>query len=452
MSQRFPPTQRFYTELREDDVLLGRGTGPNDFEGNIRYRKMVKAAIAGVPLEVFSASKAALSRKIVDEITDKGGRFVRKLSTEEAAELHECLRDGIHKTELAHIIAQKKPIYIEVAREVAIEKTKQGFRHQTRSKPSPAGSGESKIHLRTRIQPNPEGYVTTTESYEGQRHHPLAPTPPSSFVHFPSILTGVPTIAAPVYVPPTLTANVATNSSALQQALLLPGQGARLQPQTVPLATRLPGVTSNQLGGLPPHLYQLLLQQQSLPNQQPSLLALQLTLASLRQQEQTQQQQHQTMNLAAMLLTGGQRSMAFTQLAQQLNQLQNASASSTDDCLKPPALAANSSAPAAASSTHKIDPALHSANLLLQEQARDRGVVPSQSPLAPPEPRCEDGTTDSGSCTEDDEDCRDTKPRASSTTVSNEPERNSNDTNERPSGTMQKTRSKPGPLKKRRKS
>ena len=31
----------FVTELRPCDVLFGRGSGPNDHEGNIRFRQLV---------------------------------------------------------------------------------------------------------------------------------------------------------------------------------------------------------------------------------------------------------------------------------------------------------------------------------------------------------------------------------------------------------------------------
>ena len=85
MEQEFQP--RIYTQLQDDDVLLGRGTGPNDFEGNIRFRQLVGEVAKASSHSEFSTGKATLARKVVDAVNRRGGRFVRKLNKAEATAL-----------------------------------------------------------------------------------------------------------------------------------------------------------------------------------------------------------------------------------------------------------------------------------------------------------------------------------------------------------------------------
>lgn len=116
---RLPARQKLYTELGSDDVLLGRGTGPNEFEGNIRFRRLVgEVAMATDPKGLVS-NKPALARKVVDQVAKRGGRFVRKLSKGEVLALANTTP-----------INKRKDLYVEVPHAVAIEKAKQSFRHQ----------------------------------------------------------------------------------------------------------------------------------------------------------------------------------------------------------------------------------------------------------------------------------------------------------------------------------
>lgn len=111
--------QKLYTELGSDDVLLGRGTGPNEFEGNIRFRRLVgEVAMATDPKNLLS-NKPVLARKVVDDVANRGGRFVRKLSKGEVLALANV-----------NPINKRKDLYVEVPHAVAIEKAKQSFRHQ----------------------------------------------------------------------------------------------------------------------------------------------------------------------------------------------------------------------------------------------------------------------------------------------------------------------------------
>jgi hypothetical protein len=146
----------FYTELQRDDVLLGRGTGPNDFEGNIRFRRLV-AEVARVsdPIEL-TASKGTLAQKVVDTVKRRGGRFVRKLSKAEATALLKSRqqqqpgarnKDGNSGRPSSSSSSSKRTrlpkgqdVYVEVPLSVAVEKAKQSFRHQKRIRDSRGGN------------------------------------------------------------------------------------------------------------------------------------------------------------------------------------------------------------------------------------------------------------------------------------------------------------------------
>jgi hypothetical protein len=97
-------------ELGPNDVLLGRGTGPNEYVGNIRFRALICEVISTSDLATFnSGSKSKLSASVVIAIKERGGRFVKKVSGS---------------------TRRRGDFYKEVANTVALGKTKQSFRHQ----------------------------------------------------------------------------------------------------------------------------------------------------------------------------------------------------------------------------------------------------------------------------------------------------------------------------------
>jgi hypothetical protein len=97
-------------ELGPNDVLLGRGTGPNEYVGNIRFRALISEVISSSDLATFnSGSKSRLSASVVITIKERGGRFVKKMS-------------GSSR--------RRGDFYKEVTHTVALGKTKQSFRHQ----------------------------------------------------------------------------------------------------------------------------------------------------------------------------------------------------------------------------------------------------------------------------------------------------------------------------------
>jgi tRNA pseudouridine38-40 synthase len=68
------------TELGANDVLLGRGTGPNDTEGNKRYRQLIAQRKLEYTNVTCRREKNQIAESIYDEIsTNRQGRFVTKL-------------------------------------------------------------------------------------------------------------------------------------------------------------------------------------------------------------------------------------------------------------------------------------------------------------------------------------------------------------------------------------
>jgi hypothetical protein len=111
------PDDHFMTELGKDDVLLGRGTGPNEHEGNVRFRILVSEIAKSTDWTREDNTKAKLARKVIATIEARGGRFVRKHTRGEAISMGK---------------GGSANLFMVVPYQVAVDKTKQSFRHQRR--------------------------------------------------------------------------------------------------------------------------------------------------------------------------------------------------------------------------------------------------------------------------------------------------------------------------------
>jgi hypothetical protein len=118
----------FVQELTKDDILLGRGTGPNEYQGNIRFRALVKATLRSNEFNASTGStKTMLARKIVHAVKAQNGRFLKKVGKSSTG----------------------GDLFAVVPDRVAVDKTRQSFRHQLKwtedRKPKPpAGKVEQK--------------------------------------------------------------------------------------------------------------------------------------------------------------------------------------------------------------------------------------------------------------------------------------------------------------------
>ena len=102
-------------QLGQHDVLLGRGTGPNEAIGNMRLRQSIRVIIDEVSRSVSDRrTKAEFANIIIAEIKENGGRFLKKVSFGSASE------------------TTRGPslVYEEVSDSVAFSKVKQCIRHQ----------------------------------------------------------------------------------------------------------------------------------------------------------------------------------------------------------------------------------------------------------------------------------------------------------------------------------
>jgi hypothetical protein len=106
------------TEIRQlgnHDVLLGRGTGPNEAIGNMRLRQSIRVIIDEVSRSVSDRrTKAEFAHIIIAEIKENGGKFLKKVSFRSASE------------------TTRGPslVYEEVSDSVAFSKVKHCIRHQ----------------------------------------------------------------------------------------------------------------------------------------------------------------------------------------------------------------------------------------------------------------------------------------------------------------------------------
>jgi hypothetical protein len=114
-------SSRYVTEIREHDVLLGRGTGPNNNQGNVVFRIAVEKSKAAYTATSSRKSKNRTVRETVEAVKAKNGRFLSKLK----------------KYEIKRLGLTHKVVYEVVEDSTAIEKTKQALRYVCYKKDSP---------------------------------------------------------------------------------------------------------------------------------------------------------------------------------------------------------------------------------------------------------------------------------------------------------------------------
>eukprot|EP00980_Cylindrotheca_fusiformis_P015392 scaffold4329_cov115-Cylindrotheca_fusiformis.AAC.9 len=111
----------YVTEVTPNDVLFGRGSGPNDHEGNIKFRDLVAKRKGEYMSTNHRQTKAIIAKDVVDSVFQSQGRFLKKV---EAAELQKL---GFPASTDIYQIVDEKTI---------MEKAKQALR-QNRDNKSP---------------------------------------------------------------------------------------------------------------------------------------------------------------------------------------------------------------------------------------------------------------------------------------------------------------------------
>jgi hypothetical protein len=104
--------------IGENDILLGRGAGPNEHQGNIRYRQTITEMLFRDHVQSANPlSKDKLATKIIQTVKAGEARFLRKLTKAEGNVLHKRP-------------ATSQQYFIVVSDKVAIDKTRQALRFQ----------------------------------------------------------------------------------------------------------------------------------------------------------------------------------------------------------------------------------------------------------------------------------------------------------------------------------
>jgi hypothetical protein len=107
----------YVTELRPADVLFGRGSGPNDHEGNIRFRQRVADRKDEYLATNHRMTKAQIAKEIVDSVWNENGRFLKK--AEDTASL------------ASFSVPAGVDVYEMVDGDTIMEKAKQALRQNT---------------------------------------------------------------------------------------------------------------------------------------------------------------------------------------------------------------------------------------------------------------------------------------------------------------------------------
>ena len=120
-----------FRQLGPHDVLLGRGTGTNEYIGNVRFRESIRGIVDDSSIEKFDGhAKTELALLIVARIKEFGGKFVKKVSVSTTAN-----KEGTGSS--------LDGVYEEVRDSVACDKVTQCIRHQLRSPKTSSSSSSS---------------------------------------------------------------------------------------------------------------------------------------------------------------------------------------------------------------------------------------------------------------------------------------------------------------------
>ena len=127
----------FVTELNSHDVLFGRGSGPNDHEGNIRFRKLVAERKEEYMATNHRMTKAKIAKEIVDQVFANSGRFLKKMEPTEMKEHNLAGMDA----------------WVLVDEDTIMEKAKQALRQnpnktpkEKSTKPTPTHTASTEVY------------------------------------------------------------------------------------------------------------------------------------------------------------------------------------------------------------------------------------------------------------------------------------------------------------------
>jgi hypothetical protein len=173
----FTGDQQLVTSLQSTDVLVGRGSGPNDHEGNILFRSLVRNRKSEYMATNHRQTKTKIAREIIDIVLAQNGRFMKKIDPSEAKEL------GIPKGVDAYHPVDERTI---------MEKTKQALRQKLEKEggdspdhPSPETSPSRTLSIPPEISSH-YAHETSNEAHFNAGYHTQMYAPNQRpFLHAP---------------------------------------------------------------------------------------------------------------------------------------------------------------------------------------------------------------------------------------------------------------------------
>lgn len=124
--EEYDDPSTFITNVSPDDVVLGRGAGPNEMAGNIAFRQVVAQFKPSYVATVNRKAKSQIAHKVVQTIKSKRGRFLRR------AVVSQMSSSSSSTTSTTSLPDVEQDIFVEAEEEVILEKTKQALRYGKR--------------------------------------------------------------------------------------------------------------------------------------------------------------------------------------------------------------------------------------------------------------------------------------------------------------------------------
>jgi hypothetical protein len=81
-SRVVPRSTNLITSINHNDVLMGRGTGLNDFTGNQRFRSLAEQRKEDYASAYTNTAKRKIVNEVLDHIHELGGRFLKPSEAE----------------------------------------------------------------------------------------------------------------------------------------------------------------------------------------------------------------------------------------------------------------------------------------------------------------------------------------------------------------------------------
>jgi len=154
---------QYITAVNPTDVLFGRGSGPNDHEGNIRFRNVVANRKAEYMSTNHRQTKATIAKDVVNTVYQSQGRFLKKMEARDLQKL------GLPPSTEAYQIVDDQTVMEKAKQALRQNREKDADRKRSISpKPKQAASAAPFLNKLEIAFPN-----YAEEAYEGLEPWPI---------------------------------------------------------------------------------------------------------------------------------------------------------------------------------------------------------------------------------------------------------------------------------------